>query len=69
MLIFALSVTGLVLYMQNIVEDDSVDIRKENEEMVGKIVGMCVGTLIGLIFDFHLCQVVAYSMSQLKFLE
>ena len=69
-LILVLSVIGLGLYLRNIAEDDELDIRySSNENKVGEIIGLCAATLLGLVFDFHLCQVVAYKMSQLKFLH
>ena len=70
LLILILSAIGLCLYLRTIAEDDDIDIRyHSNESKVAEIVGLCALTIVALILDFHLCQVVAFKMTQLKFLH
>ena len=68
MLILLLTMIGLCVYFGIIAMDDESDIGyQSNEDKVVEIIGLSAGTLLGLILDFHLCQVVAFKMSQLKF--
>lgn len=68
MLIMILSLIALGVYLRGIAEDASTDISFEtNESKVLEIVGVCAATIVFLIIDFHFCQVVAFSMNQIKF--